>query len=120
MKRLDQSRPFGTIYPSFQGARYEQDGLYFNSRGEAIGEIAVQTVYHKSVTAPPVYHKSVEGMTVAQAKAAPKPARVVSDAAPPLPAQVLAALHDDEAPGGPDPDVMRGIKELPPAKWRTA
>lgn len=137
MRKLDKSRPFGTIYPSYQGARYEQDGLYFNSQGKAIGEVAPQVVKPKPITdeelcaddgyddedlveAPTVYHKPVERVTVVRAKASPKPARALSDAAPPLPPQVLAALHDDETPSGPDPDMVRGLKELPPAKWRSA
>ena len=138
MRKLDQSRPFGTIYPAYQGARYEQDGLYFNGLGEAIGEVQPQVVKPKpkpsdlsddadddyadedQLEAPTVYHKPVERVTVAKAKTDPKPAKAVSDAAPPLPAQVLAALRDDETPSGPDPDMVRAIKALPPAKRRAA
>lgn len=29
-RRLDESRPYGTISPSWKGALYEQDGVFFN------------------------------------------------------------------------------------------
>jgi hypothetical protein len=37
MKTLDRSRPFGTICGGSSRACFEQDGLYFDSRGVIIG-----------------------------------------------------------------------------------
>lgn len=34
---LDKSKPFGTIYPKHNGAKYEQGGVYFDVNGRPIG-----------------------------------------------------------------------------------
>jgi len=39
MRRLDKSKPFGSIFGSVpNGACYTQDGLYFNSEGRCLGD----------------------------------------------------------------------------------
>lgn len=33
---LDRTRPFGTLYPPLDGARFYQDGTYFDGKGLAL------------------------------------------------------------------------------------
>lgn len=37
MKRLDRTRPFGTVCGDTEGRRFEQDGIFFDAAGHAMG-----------------------------------------------------------------------------------
>jgi hypothetical protein len=38
---LDRNRPFGTLYPPLDGARFVQDGTYFDSKGLSLSPVEV-------------------------------------------------------------------------------
>lgn len=38
---LDRTRPFGTLYPPVDGARFYQDGTYFDGKGLSLAALTV-------------------------------------------------------------------------------